>query len=139
MELLMTNIETDIFAEQKQRMIAKHLKDYKQDILDKLLKEANKDFDVNADMLAMLHLKNKLYECGVPIDLCHEVASKTNIVVSEIIAEDSQYVDAVISALARYMANHYKFVIKHGMSNQIFLNLVEGMSLMLIPPDMESE
>lgn len=116
-----------------------HLREYKADILNKLLKEANKDFDVNADMLAMLHLKNKLFACGVPIDLCHEVASKTNIVVSEVIAEDQQYVDDVITALARYMANHYRFAIKHGMSNQIFLNLVEGMSLMLIPPDMEQQ
>jgi hypothetical protein len=116
-----------------------HLREYKADILNKLLKEANKDFDINADMLAMLHLKNKLFEYGVPLDLAHEVASKTNIVVSEIIAEDRQYVDDVISALARYMANHYKFVIKQAMSNQIFLNLVEGMSLMLIPPDMEQQ
>lgn len=118
---------------------AQQLRNYKEEILTKLLREANKDFDVNADMLAMLHLKNKLFECGVPIDLAHEVASKTNIVVSEVIAEDSEYVDKVISALAKYMANHYKFILKHGMSNQIFLNLVEGMSLMLIPPDDESQ
>jgi hypothetical protein len=116
-----------------------HLEAYKQDILNKLLKEANKDFDVNADMMAMLQLKNKLFDCGVPIDLAHEVASKTNIVVSEIIAEDMVYVSAVITALAQYMAKHYKFVLKHGMSNQIFLNLVEGMSLMLIPPEMNNQ
>lgn len=111
------------------------LQQYKDEILNKLLHEANKNFDANADMMAMLHLKNKLFEYGVPNDLAHEVSSKTNIVVSEIIAQDEQYVDAVISALAKYMAKHYKFVIKHGMSNQIFLNLVEGVSLMLIPPD----
>ena len=125
-----TKVETNVLQEQA-------LRQYKQDILNKLLYEANKDFDVNADMLAMLKLKDKLFSFGVPIDLSHEVASKTNIVVSEIIASDSEYVNAVITALAQYMAKHYKFVIKQGMSNQIFLNLVEGMSLMLIPPDLE--
>lgn len=129
----MEQIKTDVLAEQEKRIFDKHIADYKHTVLSKLQHEARKDFRVNADMMAMLKLKNALFRYAVPIDLAAEVASKTNIVVSDIIAEDEEYVNECIDALAAYISNYYKFVIANGMTNQIFLNLAEGMQLMLIP------
>lgn len=125
---------TNVIEEQRQRELQIKIHDYKQNILEKLQSEANKDFRTNADLNAMLKLKEALFKYSVPIDLSAEVASKTNVVVSDIIAQDKEYVDMCIDALAKYISNYYKFCISNGMSNQIFLNLAEGMQLMLIPP-----
>ena len=133
----MENNVTDVLEEKRIREIQQKVYDYKAQILGKLQQEANKDFRTNADLNAMLKLKDALFKNAVPIDLSAEVASKTNIVVSDVIAQDPEYVQECIDALAKYISNYYKFCVANAMSNQIFLNLAEGMQLMLIPPSDE--
>lgn len=107
---------------------------YKQQVLEALNSALSTSLDNSPEHGTFVMVRDHLANMGVPIDMAEAAVAKAHLAVDPEIFADAAFMNEVTLLFAKVMYREYDFATRKLNSHYRFLELIEGMSLTLAPP-----